>query len=73
MEPGAVIGQAKPDDGGLSRPDVELVVRGGLGPRPLRIDGFLPARHDKIVDPVLHIRAWRWACRTTAGCWSRSR
>ena len=50
------LGQAKANCRGLSRPHLELVVRGGLGPLQPRIYGFLPARDDEIVDPVLYIR-----------------
>ena len=46
----------QPDDGGFAGANVELIVRGGLGPRLARVDGLLPARHDIVVDPVLDIR-----------------
>ena len=62
---GRGIGQPKPDDGGLSRPDIQLVVRGCLGPRLLRIDGVLLARHNEIVDAVLHIGVQHWASRSS--------
>jgi hypothetical protein len=49
------IGEPKPDNGGLSRPNVEFVVRGCLGPRLLRIDRILPASHDMIADAILNV------------------
>ena len=54
--PGGSVAQPQPDDGGFAGAHVELIVRGGLGPRLVRVDGLLPARHDIIVDPILDIR-----------------
>ena len=54
---GRGLGQAKANHCGLSRPHLELIVRGGLGSLQPRIYGFLFACDDEIVDPVLDIRS----------------
>lgn len=47
--------QPQPDDHRRSRGHIDPVVGSGLGPRPVRVDGVLPARHDIVVEPVLDI------------------
>ena len=52
---GRGLGQPQADNGGLAPPNVDLVMRSGLGPLLPQVDGFLPPRGDEIVDPVLHV------------------
>jgi hypothetical protein len=52
----SAIAQPQPDDGCASGSHLDLIVRSGLGPRPVQVDGLPPTRQNVVVYCVLDVR-----------------